>query len=151
MPNQISIWSIHELCFGVKTNCIRWEGLCRKSAQLFMFLRIPLFLFPSVLNPCCLLGPYLPVLLQLLRSSLLYVWDLSMAFPCSLLQCQKTIRLVMPWRIYSNSIFAHCSGRGSLSGYLYSNACTPVILSVEMTWLPSWPDSYAGFSAFSVE
>ena len=80
---------------------------------------------------------------------------------------KKPVRLVVPWRIYSNSIFAHCPGWGSLSGYLCSSACIPVISSVEITWPPSWLESCAlryishisftfrakdsGSSAFSVE
>lgn len=56
---------------------------------------------------------------------------------------KNSIRVVAPWRIYSNSIFAHCPGRGGLSGYLCSNACIPVISSVEMICPPSWLDSCA--------
>ena len=51
---------------------------------------------------------------------------------------KRPIRLVVPWRIYSNSIFASCPGSGSLSGYLCSNAWTPVISSVETTQVSSF-------------
>ncbi len=39
-------------------------------------------------------------------------------------------------KIYSNSILAHWPGNGSLSGYLCSSACTPVISSAETMCTP---------------
>ena len=56
---------------------------------------------------------------------------------------KNPMRLVVPWRIYSNSILAHWPGNGSLSGYLCSSACTPVISSVETMCAPSRLCSWA--------
>lgn len=51
IPNQISIRFIHELCFGVYTNRIRWRGSCRNSARLSIFFKIPHFpFFPGSLS-----------------------------------------------------------------------------------------------------
>ena len=56
---------------------------------------------------------------------------------------KNPMRLVVPWRIYLNSILAHWPGNGSLSGYLCSSACTPVISSVETMCAPSRLCSWA--------
>ena len=56
---------------------------------------------------------------------------------------KNPMRLVVPWRIYSNSILAHWPGNGSLSGYLCSSACTPVISSMETMCAPSRLCSWA--------
>ena len=55
MPNQISIWFIHEQCFGVYTIHILWSLWCRNSARLSWFFNIPDFpLLPrSSDNPHC--------------------------------------------------------------------------------------------------
>ena len=55
MPNQISIWFIHEQCFGVYTIRILWSLWCRNSARLSWFFNIPdLPLLPrSSDNPHC--------------------------------------------------------------------------------------------------
>ena len=169
IPNQISIRFIHELCFGVYTNRIRWRGSCRNSARLSIFFKIPHFpFFPGSLS--------IPQASETNRTSASDLWVLSPSqtnvqdAPGSVRTSASTaftksssvrvgfrygtsirpdatsknpIRPVVPWRIYSNSVFAHCPGRGSLSGYLCSSACIPVISSVEMICCPSRLDSCA--------
>ena len=52
---------------------------------------------------------------------------------------KNPIRLVVPWRIYSNSMQAGLPGITGLSGYLCSNAWIPVISSMDTVWPPaSW-------------
>lgn len=49
---------------------------------------------------------------------------------------KKPIRLVVPWRMYSNSIRAAFPGITGLSGYLCSSAWIPVISSTDTVCAP---------------
>lgn len=148
---------------------IRWEGSCRKSARLSMLFRIPLFPF----LPSCTSGMQDSATkrtrdsdLWVFRPSHTKVHGASgavatNAFTAStkssslrvefkygistrpVATSKNPIRLVVPWRIYSNSILAHWPGNGSLSGYLCSSACIPVISSVETMCAPSRLCSWA--------
>lgn len=165
IPNHISIWFIHEQCFGVYTKRILWPLLCRKSARLARLLRMPSFpLWPSSssaqhcsatnrtrLSDLCVFRPSHTKVQDapgsvstnartaFTKSSSVRV-GFRYGFSIRPVATSKNpIRLVVPWRIYSNSMQAGLPGITGLSGYLCSNAWIPVISSMDTVWPPaSW-------------
>lgn len=163
MPNQISIWFIQEQCFGVYTIRILWSSRWRNSARLSRLFNIPDFpLQPrsSVRPHCCATNRTRLSDLCVFSPSQTNVHDASGSVPTiarmastksssvrvgfrygdsirPVATSKKPIRLVVPWRMYSNSIRAAFSGITGLSGYLCSSAWIPVISSTDMVWPPA--------------
>lgn len=163
MPNQISIWFIQEQCFGVYTIRIRWSSRWRNSARLSRLFNIPDFpLRPrsSVRPHCCATNRTRLSDLCVFSPSQTNVHDASGSVPTNarmastksssvrvgfrygdsmrpVATSKKPIRLVVPWRMYSNSIRAAFPGITGLSGYLCSSAWIPVISSTDMVWPPA--------------
>ena len=157
IPNQISIWFTQELCLGVYTKRILWFSSIRKDSRLFMLFRIPSFpLMPrsAVREHSCATSFTSPSDLWVFRPSQIMIYFLSASSDMSCRTAlqkspsfrvlfrygvwilpsatrRNAIRLMVPWRMYSNSCSAGLPGRTGLSGYLRSNAWIPVISSVE--------------------
>ena len=168
MPNQISIWFIHEQCFGVYTIRILWSFWWRNSARLSWFFSMPDFpLHPrssdkphcsatnrTRLSDLCVFKPSQTNVhgasgsvatnarMASTKSSSVRV-EFKYGFSIRpVATSKKPMRLVVPWRIYSNSIRAAFPGITGLSGYLCSNAWIPVISSTDIVWPPfSWTSS----------